>query len=298
MDLLSTLPHDSLSEILRRTSPGDALRFATISKVFKSAADSDNVWDGFLPEDMAEIISRSVSPVVYAMKKELYLSLCNSPILIDAGKLSFCLERKKGKRCYMLGARELGIIWFGDTPWYWDLAPHPDSRFAEVALLKEVFWLEIRGSINTRMLSSDTVYGCYLVFKLDPDHYGLESANAFVRFTNDGVGDDNERGAILEHFRREDARDHHSQTGRAPVRIGDGLTEIAEVHLQRPKRSRQRESGRVAVGRGDGWREVELGSFYNDRGDDGVVETWLLGKEGYAGKSGLIIQGIEFRPKP
>lgn len=87
MDHLSTLPEESLSEILRRTSPADASRFAVISKGLKSAADSDTVWDGFLPSDLPEIVSRSVSLVAYANKKELYLSLSHSPILIDDGKL-------------------------------------------------------------------------------------------------------------------------------------------------------------------------------------------------------------------
>ncbi|XP_057809662.1 F-box protein PP2-B11-like [Salvia miltiorrhiza] len=298
MDLLSTLPDESLSEILRRTSPADASRFAVISKGFKSAADSDTVWDRFLPADLPEIVSGSASTVVYANKKELYFSLCHSPILIDAGKLSFSLEKKSGKKCYMVGARELGIIWCGDTPWYWDLIPHPDSRFSEVAVLKSVWWLEIRGTIDTRMLSSNTIYGAYLVFKLDDRNArGLESANAFVRFTNDKVDGHDEREAILNHFGHENARDRHGQTGDAPVRIGDGLTEIAAVHLQRANGSEQ-QSGRVGVRRGDGWMEVELGSFFNDRGDDGAVETWLLGKDGYQGKSGLIVQGIEFRPKP
>ncbi|XP_047948777.1 uncharacterized protein LOC125194562 [Salvia hispanica] len=146
------------------------------------------------------------------------------------------------------------------------------------------------------MLSSNTIYGCYLVFKLDRNSYGLESSNAFVRFMNDKVDGDDE---ILDHFRRENARDHHSRTGEAPVRIGDGLTEIAEVHLQRPtgksespgkqnswgrnyrphgrrrpspppvrigdgfmkkdemQRANGSQSGRVAVRRGDGWMEVE-----------------------------------------
>ncbi|KAL1550372.1 F-box protein PP2-B11-like [Salvia divinorum] len=342
------------------------------------------VWDGVLPEDLLEIVSRSVSPVLYANHKDLYFSLCHSPILIHAGKLSFCLERNTGKKCYMVGARELGIIWCGDTPSYWEITSDPESRFSEVALLKKVCWLEIRGTMSTRMLSSHTVYGCYLVFKLDRYSYGLRSANAFVRFTNDKVDGDDERSAILVHFERENARGRHSRTGKAPVRIGDGLTEIAKVHLQRPNRSQQWESGSVAVGRGDGWMEeelgsdqgddsdderraildpfrrtgkmpvtsdrfgkwnswgriyrpwgrrqphphpsppvrmhangsqqqesgrvalrrgdgwmeVELGSFYNDQGGDGVVETWLLGRDGVLWKSGLIVEGIEFRPKP
>ncbi|XP_057809660.1 F-box protein PP2-B10-like isoform X2 [Salvia miltiorrhiza] len=238
---------ESPLEILRPTSLADA---------------SDAVWDRFLPSDLLQIVSRSVSPVVYANKKELYSRLCHSPILIDAGKLSFCLEKESGKKCYMVGASDLRIIWCGDSPQYWDLVSDKNSRFSKVAVLKSVCWLEIQGTIDTRMLSSNTIYGAYLVFKLDDRKaYGLKSANAFVR-------------------------------------IGDGLTEIVAVHLQAATGSQQQHSGRVAVRRSDEWMEVELGSFYRDGGDDGTVETWLLGTEGRQWKSGLIVQGIEFRPKP
>ncbi|KAH6770202.1 hypothetical protein C2S52_015005 [Perilla frutescens var. hirtella] len=297
MDRLSRLPEESLSEILQRTSPADASRFAVISKRFKYAADSDIVWDRFLPSDWPEIVSRSVSPVVFATKKELYLSLFRSPILIDAGKLSFSLEKKSGKKCYMVGARELTIIWSRD-PRYWDLTPHPDSRFSEVARLKSVCWLEIRSVMNMRMLSSNTIYGAYLVFKLADTRYGLESANAFVRFTND----DDERSLILGHFGRENGRDRNQQTGEVPVRIGDGLTEVALLHLQQQRANgsqgpQQQQTGKFPLVRGDGWMEVEMGSFYCDRGDDGTVETWFMATNS-KWKSGLIVQGIEFRPKP
>ncbi|XP_057809658.1 F-box protein PP2-B10-like isoform X1 [Salvia miltiorrhiza] len=276
---------ESPLEILRPTSLADA---------------SDAVWDRFLPSDLLQIVSRSVSPVVYANKKELYSRLCHSPILIDAGKLSFCLEKESGKKCYMVGASDLRIIWCGDSPQYWDLVSDKNSRFSKVAVLKSVCWLEIQGTIDTRMLSSNTIYGAYLVFKLDDRKaYGLKSANAFVRFTEDKVDGGDTRNAILHHFNQENARNRHRRrTRKAPVRIGDGLTEIVAVHLQAATGSQQQHSGRVAVRRSDEWMEVELGSFYRDGGDDGTVETWLLGTEGRQWKSGLIVQGIEFRPKP
>lgn len=187
-----------------------------------------------------------------------------------------------------------------------------NDRFSEVARLESVCWLEIRGIINTRMLSSNTIYGAYLVFKLAKKRtHGLEFANAFVRFMNDKLaegGDENERDVILGHFSRENDRERGRQTGEVPVRVGDGLTEIAEVHLQLQRRQRTnnrsrhdqqpQQTGRLPVRRGDGWMDMEMGSFYSDGGDDGAVEAWLLGTEGYSGKSGLIVQGIEFRPKP
>ena len=41
--------------------------------------------------------------------------------------------------------------------------------------------------------------------------------------------------------------------------------------------------------RKDGWIEIELGYFYNDQGDEEVKGEHL--------KGGLIVEGIEIRPK-
>ncbi|KAK6161434.1 hypothetical protein DH2020_004815 [Rehmannia glutinosa] len=223
-DPFTKLPEDFVSEIISRTSPLDASRLAVVSKGFKSAAESDPVWDKFLPGDCFEIVSTSVSPVVYSTKKELYFSLCHSPILLDAGNL--------------------------------------------VAKLKSVCWLDIRGKIKTHMLSSSTTYGAYLVFKLAERSYGLESVNAVVRFVNDEADSDAEERAAILHLQRSNAR-HGSrqQTGQLPVR------------------------------RNDGWMEIEMGNFYSDKGDDGEAEARLIEIKRLGGKSGLIVQGIEFRPQ-
>ncbi|KAL8484651.1 hypothetical protein ACS0TY_027087 [Phlomoides rotata] len=267
MDPFAALPEDFVSEILSRTSPLDASRFSVVSKDFKSAVESDAVWDRFLPLDLSEILSRSVSPVIHATKKDLYSSLCHSPILLDAGKLSFSLDKMSGKKCYMVGSRELKIVW-SNTPEYWEWMPRVDSRFSEAAELKDVCRLDIRGKIKTQMLSWDTNYGAYLVFKLAEEFYGLESANAVVRFVNDdGVGDVEERNI--------------------------------DVHLQRvnARYELQEESGAHPVKRDDGWMEIEMGRFYNDQQDGSEVEAQLRGIDAHHWKSGLIVEGIEFRPK-
>ncbi|KAK4726511.1 hypothetical protein R3W88_031428 [Solanum pinnatisectum] len=174
MDFFRLLPEACVSDILSFTSPKDAAIPSAISRGFNS----------FLPEDYEIISSRYVSPRICSSKKELYFSLCDSPVLMDGGKLSFSLDKKTGKKCFMISARELAISWGVDTPWYWEWTSHPDSRFSEVAHLHRVFWLDIRGTIGTQMLSKRTKYIVYLVFKLAEEHWGLEIANAFVRFVN------------------------------------------------------------------------------------------------------------------
>ncbi|KAG5531267.1 hypothetical protein RHGRI_026022 [Rhododendron griersonianum] len=87
MDNFYVLPEGCISQILSLTSPRDACRSSAISSLFKAAADSDGAWEKFLPSDYRQIMSRSVSPVAFPTKKHLYLSLCDSPLLLDGGKL-------------------------------------------------------------------------------------------------------------------------------------------------------------------------------------------------------------------
>ncbi|KAI3704257.1 hypothetical protein L1987_74473 [Smallanthus sonchifolius] len=84
---ISVLSEGCVSDILSNTSPRDACRAASISKEFNLAADSDAVWDRFLPPDHREVIARAVSPVVFDSKKQLYHRLSESYILLGRGYL-------------------------------------------------------------------------------------------------------------------------------------------------------------------------------------------------------------------
>ncbi|XP_016552297.2 F-box protein PP2-B10 [Capsicum annuum] len=266
MDYFQLLPEGCVSDILSFTSPKDVAISSATSWGFNSAAESDVIWDKFLPDDYEDVVSRYVSPWIFPSKKELYFSLCDSPVLMDGGKLSFSLEKKTGKKCFMISARELAISWGVDTPWYWEWISHPDSRFSEVAHLKAVSWLDIRGTIGTEMLSKRTKYGVYLVFKLVEGHEGLEIANAFVRFVN-RVSD-------------------QEAEGRASI------VSLVEKKFRSRKRNVKRPQKRF-----DGWMEIELGNFFNDSGEDGDIEARLMEITRLHGKGGLIVQGIEFRPE-
>ncbi|PKA53390.1 F-box protein PP2-B10 [Apostasia shenzhenica] len=82
----SRLPEECLSLIISLTSPRDSCRSAAVSAAFRSSALSDAVWHRFLPPDLISILSRSRDPPSFASKKELYLRLCDRPILIDGGR--------------------------------------------------------------------------------------------------------------------------------------------------------------------------------------------------------------------
>ncbi|XP_077229232.1 putative F-box protein PP2-B12 [Tasmannia lanceolata] len=288
MDLCS-LPEGCISQIISLTSPKDASRSSVISSIFRSASDSDVVWDKFLPSDYSEILSRSVSPVEFSSKKDLYFRLCH-PILIDEGKISFCLERSSGKKCYMLSSRELCIIW-GDTPRYWQwISLPPESRFSEVAELLDVCWLDIKGRIDARMLSRKTNYVAYAVLKFQPDTYGFDAqpANLSVKLG----GQESEHNVILKPNTAPMSR----RLGVLSRRLG--VVDLRSRWLLRTHTvsSRADEAEHLRA-RSDGWMEIEMGEFFNDEGDEGVVEISLMEVNGGHWKKGLIVEGIEIRPR-
>nr|GMN73318.1 hypothetical protein TIFTF001_052155 [Ficus carica] len=74
----------------------------------------------------------------------------------------------------MVGARGLSIAW-GDTPQYWKWISLPESRFPEVAKLSYVLWLHVIAKVETRILSPQTTYVAYFVFKLAERKHGFEN---------------------------------------------------------------------------------------------------------------------------
>ncbi|KAL0294896.1 UNVERIFIED_CONTAM: putative F-box protein PP2-B2 [Sesamum radiatum] len=95
-------PHHDISVDFQQTF-GDTIQLAS-----QCIADDDD-WERLLPLDYQEIVSRSVSPLNYATRKELYLKLCDFPILIDGGEMSFVLDKETGKKCFMIGGKGLKI---------------------------------------------------------------------------------------------------------------------------------------------------------------------------------------------
>ncbi|EOY05345.1 hypothetical protein QUC31_016813 [Theobroma cacao] len=261
MDFTRVLPEECLCLIISLTSPRDACRSALVSPAMRSVADSDAVWERFLPCDYKEIISgssSSSSSLLSLPKKDLYFRLSLHPLLLENGSKSFQLEKETGKKCYMLGARALSIIW-EDEPEYWGWTSIPESRFSEAAKLEIVWWLEVKGKIKTRILSSRTSYAAYLVFKFDDEYrYGFRNRSVSLCVNVEG-------GASGE--------------------VRDVLLDPSE---NMPRQARER---------GNGWMEIEMGEFWNECGDDGTVECILWEVNTAYRKEGLIIEGIELRPK-
>lgn len=89
-NLFSKLPEGFaqafLEDVVSRTSPVDACRLSVVAKSFQSAAESDVVWERFLPSDYQQFFCRAddLPDISFASKKDLYLFLIGNPLLIDA----------------------------------------------------------------------------------------------------------------------------------------------------------------------------------------------------------------------
>ncbi|KAM3730762.1 hypothetical protein ACB098_12G110600 [Castanea mollissima] len=254
---ISVLPEGCISDIFSLTSPKDACRVCAVSPIFRAAAESNAVWERFLPSDYQAIIARSSSSsesLNLCSKKQIYLSLSDNPILIDDSKKSFFLDKSSGKKCYLLSARELSIVW-GNTPTYWRWISLPEaeaeaSRFPEVAELNYVWFFDISCKMSTSILSPNTHYATYLVYKL--------------RNTASGFGGRPFRASVET--------------------IGGGEVHEQTVHLG------------LFVMRNDGWLEIELGQFFNEGGEDDELQVKLMELSNFHQKTGLIVEGIEIRP--
>ncbi|XP_062084253.1 F-box protein PP2-B10-like [Humulus lupulus] len=306
VDYFYMLPEGCIAHIVSLTSPQDACRLCLVSSIFKSAAESDAVWERFLPPGYNSFISRSSSSSVDSSdyrrlsKKDLYFSLCDSPVLFDEGRKSFSLDKMSGKKCYMLSARALSIVW-GDTPRYWAWIPTPETRFGDVAELISVCWFEIRGKIDIRMLSPSTLYTANFVFKPTVGAYGfeLQTLDAIVGLVG---GQKSTRSVYLNDVAEQGSRRSQIVPRRMGLLFRNRRNMETEISTPRSDRNRNRdiysnnEHNRPKE-RGDGWMEVELGEFFYDGGQEGELEINVLEVKGGNWKGGLIVQGIEIRPK-
>ncbi|KVI07865.1 putative F-box protein PP2-B12 [Cynara cardunculus var. scolymus] len=283
-DFFDGLPEGFLAEALALTSPRDACRLSSTNSVFRSAADWDSLWQSFLPPEYLPEVVVADGDGGHHSKKSLYLRICDHPLIIDQGNKSFSLDKGSGKKCYMLAARHLSIS-RADSPNCWRWTSIAESRFPEVIELITVCLLEVNGTINTSILSPNTTYAAYLVFKTTPKAYGFEYQPVEVSIGRHGDKCET-RMAYLDPEaglrRRLQPRRRIGLFSRGPFANYAVVPPSKEIG---PKP------------RPDGWLEIKIGEYLNEQGDETELEMSVMEVKGGNWKSGLIIQGIEIRPK-
>ncbi|KAK4259797.1 hypothetical protein QN277_006091 [Acacia crassicarpa] len=256
MDMARVLPKDCMCKILSLTTPKDACRSSAVCLALKNSADSDETWEAFLPAELEHLVAQSSSTNLNSLaKKQLYLHLCDHPLLLAGNTMSFSLDKESGKKCYMIGARGLWILW-SHVPKYWSYASIQESRFPEVAVLHQVWWFEVKGNFNTKLLSQRTTYDVLFVFQFGSEILGF--ADTSINFSLNESGIHKSEGQVALY----------------PPIIG----------------VKQRK---------DGWLEIKVGEFYTEDEEDGgsILEFKLWDFDDYNEKSGILVEGFEFRPK-
>ncbi|KAH6770033.1 hypothetical protein C2S52_014836 [Perilla frutescens var. hirtella] len=261
----SVVPEGCIANIIALTSPKDACRVAAVSQGFKSAVDSDTVWERFLPPNYNEIVWRASSPLSFSTKKQLFFLLRCSTLLLDGGKLSLRLT-KSGEKQYMLSARELQI----DNPQHWGWTSLPESRFGEAAELRNICKLDIRGKMEARMLSPKTKYVAWLMYMPCAGFSGIDypSIMASIKFV------------------KEDGTEKEGETNK--VYVGDPTAQGPSIIGIDDRRSWALD---------DDWYGIVLGEFFIAQGVDYDVHIQLSQTQRLNHKNGLIIDGIELQPR-
>ncbi|MFS7946215.1 putative phloem protein [Helianthus anomalus] len=301
---LNMLPEDCISTVLSLTSPPDASRFMLVASSLRSAAESDIVWDRFLPSDLPRSLSRSHTQLNVSSKKDLFFQLCGC-IPMDGGIRSFSLDKVSGRKYWILSARTLSIS-SSNEPNHWTWTANSTSRFvrilyylfsmitlvlpllysngssfyfhilcrfSEVIELKTITNMEIEGRIQTEDLSTNTTYCAYLIVKVSDHSFGLDSIPCETTISSGTCSVTN-----IAYLCPLDEQKQQIESLFFMNRSRMMEKRVVEGECRRPSK------------RGGGWMEIELGEK-----SEGLKMS-LMEVKGQQLKGGLIIEGIEVRP--
>ncbi|KAL5997042.1 hypothetical protein ACLOJK_007970 [Asimina triloba] len=177
--------------------------------------------------------------------------------------------------------------------WRWN-SPH-ELRIAEVAELVGVNWLEISGKFDVHLLSRETAYAAFLVLKITENAFGFTHYPVELMVKVEGNVCKNDAFLLPTENER---RMYEKRVEMLKEQRKYTLLHADMLKMYRMFKSREVIGGRqIPVARNDGWMEIEMGEFFVGKRGRGVVEMSLMEIKGGHSKGGLIIQGIEIRPK-
>ena len=85
IDLFEKLPQECIEEVVWRVGPMEACRLSAVCKRFLSAAESDLVWDRFLPSDYQQLRDRADALPQYEICSQLRkICFCFSSAIMSA----------------------------------------------------------------------------------------------------------------------------------------------------------------------------------------------------------------------
>lgn len=135
------------------------------------------------------------------------------------------------------------------------------------------------------MLSPNTKYGAYLIIKISNRAYGLDLMPSEISVAISNSTQSVSCGSAY----LTSSSDSKQRQIMQMFFYGNGRHMLWSTVIEG--------DARVPCERGDGWMELELGDIFNgDQGDE-EVKMSLREVKGHHLKGGLIIEGIEVRPK-
>lgn len=148
-----------------------------------------------------------------------------------------------------------------------------------MAELKTVSRIQIEGKIRIQMLSRNTKYGAYLIMKISDKSFGLDSIPSEISIiVGDSVVSNTAYLRPKDKWKQQmESLFYSNRTQMLKMRVNAGDEQLP-------------------VERKDGWTEIELGEFFSGEGDE-EIRMSLMEIKGHQLKGGLIIEGIEVRPK-
>ncbi|CAI9285007.1 unnamed protein product [Lactuca saligna] len=182
----------------------------------------DTYWEQILPNDWKEILKLSkYHSLRLKTKKELYSILCKG-FAINNDKEWFFLA-KNGKKCHMPSA-EL-FLRYADK--HLESRSLPNLRLSETTFDHvDLFWIECRSN----MLSPETTYAAYLVYKLQENHSRFEPPVKVYMPLTSGVTDP--WYIYLLSHQAPLIRDRVYQKKRLPQQRSDGCMEVQVYEFQ------------------------------------------------------------------
>ncbi|XP_076886131.1 putative F-box protein PP2-B2 [Bidens hawaiensis] len=142
---------------------------------------SNREWNNLLPSDYKQYIYYSnkgmmntpQTDVIFPTKEEAYYILSKG-ILIKFNydvNMWFWITKLYGKKCFMIPPI---LLSYNQRPVKINRIPLKESRIENVLHLSPSKVVGMRFEVPTNLFSTNTAYGCYLVYKL-PQHFAWES---------------------------------------------------------------------------------------------------------------------------
>ncbi|KAF5774394.1 putative protein kinase RLK-Pelle-LRR-VIII-1 family [Helianthus annuus] len=230
-----------------------------------SDSDSDANWEEKLPVDYEDIMKRSKNTLQWTTKEEAYSIICKGFLISDEETkigIWFSLD-KNGKKCHMLSA---ALIWDWEKK-----VLSPESRFGEAIRWVYDRYFKIKTEVQSQLVSSETTYACYLVYKLPKNQSRFEAPVA----VEDKLCETRDTNWYI-----------YLTSPQIPV-IRPKTGQNTHNPLNRPKIKS------LPQQRNNGWIEVQIWELRAATTIKMELELSFVDRRNIGG---LIIEGIEFRP--